>query len=154
MKKNLFKWIAYLAILALILAACGGDATPAEEPAEEDTPAEAEADEEMEESDEEMEESDEEMEESDEAMDDVVTIEFWHAMGGELGEVVEDLVARFNESQSDIVVNSTFQGTYDDTYNALLAAFETGTEPNIIQNFDLASQTMIDTGRLIPAHQL
>jgi sn-glycerol 3-phosphate transport system substrate-binding protein len=36
----------------------------------------------------------------------------------------------------------------------LLAAMETGTEPNIIQNFDLASQTMIDTGRLIPAWQL
>ena len=83
-----------------------------------------------------------------------IELNFWHAMGGELGEVVDDLVARFNSSQSDIFVNSTYQGTYDDTYNALLAAFETSTEPNIIQNFDLASQTMIDTGRLIPAYQL
>ena len=50
MKKNLFKWIAYLAILALILAACGGDETPAPDadPGE-DTPAETE---EMEEADE------------------------------------------------------------------------------------------------------
>ena len=82
------------------------------------------------------------------------TLEFWHAMGGELGEVVDELVARFNESQDVVTVNATYQGSYDDTYNALLAAMETGTEPNIIQNFDLASQTMIDTGRLVPAHEL
>ena len=85
---------------------------------------------------------------------DAITLEFWHAMGGNLGELVDELVARFNESQDGIVVNATYQGSYDDTYNALLAAFESGGEPNIIQNFDLASQTMIDTGRLIAAHTL
>ncbi len=75
-------------------------------------------------------------------------------MGGNLGELVDELTARFNDSQDEIVVTPTFQGSYDDTYNALLAAFETGGEPNIIQNFDLASQTMMDTGRLVPAWQL
>jgi sn-glycerol 3-phosphate transport system substrate-binding protein len=75
-------------------------------------------------------------------------------MGGDLGEVVAELTQRFNDSQDGIVVNQTFQGSYDDTYNALLAAFEAGSEPNIIQNFDLAAQTMFDTGRLIPASQL
>ena len=89
-----------------------------------------------------------------EMMSEAISIEFWHAMGGDLGVVVDELVARFNDSQDEIVVNATFQGSYDDTYNALLAAFETGTEPNITQNFDLASQTMIDTDRLIPAYQL
>lgn len=79
---------------------------------------------------------------------DAVELEFWHAMGGDLGEVVDELVARFNESQDGIVVNATFQGSYDDTYNALLAAMETGTTPNVTQNFDLAAQTMIDTGIL------
>ena len=86
--------------------------------------------------------------------DDVIELEFWHAMGGNLGETVDELVNRFNESQDEIVVTATFQGSYDDTYNALLAAFETGTEPNVIQNFDLASQTMIDTGRLVAASDL
>ncbi|MEM7031867.1 MAG: ABC transporter substrate-binding protein [Chloroflexota bacterium] len=85
---------------------------------------------------------------------DVIELEFWHAMGGDLGEVVNTLTERFNESQDAIQVTATHQGSYDDTYNALLAAFEAGTEPNLTQNFDLASQTMIDTGRLIPAHLL
>ena len=83
---------------------------------------------------------------------DTITLEFWHAMGGELGEVVDTLVARFNESQDGIVVNATFQGTYDDTYNALLAALETDTLPNVTQNFDLAAQTMFDFPSLLPAH--
>lgn len=89
-----------------------------------------------------------------EEVTDEVTLEFWHAMGGNLGELVDELVARFNDSQDGIVVNATYQGSYDDTYNALLAAFDSGEEPNIIQNFDLASQTMLDTGRLIPAYEL
>ena len=157
------KHLSLLLILVLILAACGGDTadepadtaadpepTAVAEEAEEEAPEPTEAPAEEAEAEEEMEE--EEM--AEEPMGEVVAIEFWHAMGGELGEVVDELVARFNDSQSEIVVNATYQGSYDDTYNALLAAMETATEPNIIQNFDLASQTMIDTGRLIPAYEL
>lgn len=84
--------------------------------------------------------------------DEPVTIEFWHAMSGNLGELVDELVARFNDSQDGIVVNATFQGSYDDTYNALLAALETGTLPNVTQNFDIASQTMFDFPNLLPAY--
>ncbi len=131
------------AVTLLLLTACGGDEEPAEEPAAEEPAAEEPAAEEPA-AEEEM--AEEEME--------VVTLEFWHAMSGNLGELVDELVARFNDSQDAIVVNATFQGSYDDTYQALLAAFETGTEPNITQNFDLASQTMIDTGRLLPAWQM
>ena len=148
MSKKMLKYWMLLLALALVLAACGGTADePADEPADTATETEDTAV-----SEEAASETEVVMEE--EPMDDVVTIEFWHAMGGELGEVVDELVARFNDSQDGIVVNATFQGTYDDTYNALLAAFETNTAPNIVQNFDLASQTMIDTGRLIPAYQL
>ena len=68
--------------------------------------------------------------------------------------MVDELVDRYNASQEDVVVNATFQGSYDDTYNALLASFDAGTAPNITQNFDLAAQTMFDTGKLVPAHEL
>ncbi len=83
-----------------------------------------------------------------------ITLEFWHAMSGNLGELVDELVARFNDSQDAIVVNATFQGTYDDTYNALLAALETDTLPNVTQNFDIASQTMFDFPKLLPAYSV
>ncbi len=157
--KKMFKLMVLMLILALSLAACGGDTAeePAEEPAVEEVEEEAveEVEEEaVEEVEEEAAPEEEEAAPEEEAMAEAVEIAFWHAMGGELGVVVDELVARYNDSQDAVHVTATYQGSYDDTYNALLAAFDTGTEPNIIQNFDLASQTMFDTGRLVPAHEL
>jgi sn-glycerol 3-phosphate transport system substrate-binding protein len=138
-----------LLVLLMILAACGGAATepaPAEPETAEEESTEEEADTEA--------SADEEADEEMAASGDVITLEFWHAMGGDLGELVDELTQRFNESQDEIVVNATFQGNYDDTYNALLAAFEAGSEPNIVQNFDLATQTMIDTEQIVPVYEL
>ena len=137
--KRLWNILALLAIFSMVLAAC---AAPAGAPA---PAAEAEATEPA---------AEESADDTAAPAGDAITLEFWHAMGGNLGELVDELVVRFNESQEGIVVNATYQGSYDDTYNTLLAAFEAGGGPNIVQNFDLASQTMIDTGRLIPAWQL
>ncbi len=131
MKKHI-RWLVLGTVFALVVAACGGDddsggTTAAPTTAAPTTTA---------------------------APAEPVEIEFWHAMADDLGAVVQELVDRYNASQSAVKVNATFQGSYDDTYNALLAGFEAGTAPNITQNFDLAAQTMFDTGRLIPAHQL
>ena len=152
MFKKMLKVWTMLLVLALVLAACGGGNTT-DEPA--DTTEETAVDTEDTTEDTTEEDTTEEESMEEEAMaEDVIALEFWHAMADDLGVVVDELVTRFNDSQDRIVVNATYQGTYDDTYNALLAAFETDTAPNIVQNFDLASQTMIDTGRLIPAHEL
>ena len=136
--KRILTMLTALLILAVVVSACAPAA-----PAPADAPAEAPA----------ADATDEPAEEA-APSGDVITLEFWHAMGGNLGELVDELTQRFNDSQDAIVVNATYQGSYDDTYNALLASFETGGEPNIVQNFDLASQTMIDTGRLVPAWSL
>lgn len=149
---------ALLITLTLLLAACpsAGDTGAEIDQAQAEATEEAvqAADEAPAEATEEIAEAEETLEEEVAEATEVITLEFWHAMGGNLGELVNELTARFNESQDGIVVNATYQGSYDDTYNALLAAFETGNEPNIIQNFDIASQTMLDTGRLVPAHEL
>jgi len=39
-------------------------------------------------------------------------IQWWHAMGGNLGEVVNELAAGFNKSQSEYKVNPVFKGSY------------------------------------------
>jgi len=149
-KENILKrtllFISLLAAMLLVLAACAAPSAPA--PAEEAAPAAEEA------APAEEAAAEAPAEEAAPAEGEVITLEFWHAMGGNLGELVDELVARFNDSQDGIVVNATYQGSYDDTYNALLASFETGESPNITQNFDLASQTMMDTGKLVPIWQL
>ena len=141
--KSLRRLLAILAVLALIAAACGSDGSDdASTAGGDDDTATTEAPETT--------EAPTTLPPPTEA----VTIEFWHAMADDLGAVVDELVDRYNASQDVVTVNSTFQGSYDDTYNALLASFEAGTAPNITQNFDLAAQTMFDTGRLLPAHEL
>ncbi len=145
-----YKIVVLLLLMAMVLTACPAatpaPAAPAEAPAAAvEAPAAAEAPA--------AEATEAPMAEAAPAAD-VITLEFWHAMGGNLGELVNELTARFNDSQDAIVVNATYTGSYDDTYNALLAAIETGGLPNITQNFDIATQTMFDTGLLVPAWQL
>jgi len=140
------KLLALLSVFALIVAACGGDdgaddGDTGTTSATETTAATDDGD-------------TGDTGDTGDGDGEVVTVEFWHAMADDLGAVVDELVDRYNASQSDVVVNATFQGSYDDTYNALLASFDAGTAPNIVQNFDLAAQTMFDTGRLVPAHEL
>ncbi|MCB0187869.1 MAG: hypothetical protein KDE31_26555, partial [Caldilineaceae bacterium] len=94
------KLLSILAVLSMVMAACAapsGAPAPADEAAATAPAAE-------------------EGGEAAAPSGDVITLEFWHAMGGNLGELVDELVARFNDSQDGIVVNATYQGSYDDTY--------------------------------------
>jgi len=141
-KRSRIRIFALLAAFAMIAAACGGDDTAETTVASGEPTATTVAG-----------TTDTTMA-PDPGTGETITIEFWHAMADDLGAVVDELVDRYNASQDAVVVNATFQGSYDDTYNALLASFDTGTSPNIVQNFDLAAQTMFDTGKLVPAHEL
>lgn len=83
-----------------------------------------------------------------------IEIEFWHAMGDQLGEVIDELVGRYNLSQDKVVVKAVYQGSYDDNFNTFLSSLGTGDEPNIVQHFDVATQKMLDLNRVIPVHTL
>ena len=51
------------------------------------------------------------------------TIDWWHAMGGELGTKLEEIVQGFNDSQEDYTVVPSYKGTYPETMTAAIAAF-------------------------------
>lgn len=70
-------------------------------------------------------------------------INFWHSMQGALGERVDALVADFNKSQSDYVVNAVYKGTYGESMNAGIAAFRGGQAPDILQVFEVGTATMM-----------
>ena len=49
-------------------------------------------------------------------------IQWWHSMGGALGEWVNGLARDFNEQQKDYKVVPTFKGSYDESMTAAVAA--------------------------------
>ena len=82
-------------------------------------------------------------------------IQFWHAMGGRLGEVVEEIAEKYNASQEDYVLVPTYKGGYEDTMTAGIAAFRAGQQPNLIQIFDAGAATIINApGATIPVEDL
>ncbi|PWE27663.1 sn-glycerol-3-phosphate ABC transporter substrate-binding protein UgpB [Pararhodobacter marinus] len=82
-------------------------------------------------------------------------IQWWHAMSGRLGELVEETAATFNESQSDYVVVPSYRGTYSEAMNAAIAAFRAGEQPHVLQVFEVGTGTMMAAeGAIIPIYQL
>jgi sn-glycerol 3-phosphate transport system substrate-binding protein len=82
-------------------------------------------------------------------------IQWWHAMGGALGERVGEIAKGFNESQSDFVVVPTYKGNYTENMTAGIAAFRSGKQPHILQVFEVGTATMMAAkGAIKPVHEL
>jgi len=81
-------------------------------------------------------------------------ITFWHAMSGARLKVVNALVDKFNATHPDIKVNPLFTGTYAETLTKFISAYRTGTAPNLVQVYEVGTQTMIDSGAILPVYKL
>jgi len=82
-------------------------------------------------------------------------IEWWHAMGGRLGEVVNEIATNFNASQDEVKLTPVYKGNYEETLTAGIAAFRAGEQPNILQVFDAGSATIINAkGAVVPVQDL
>ncbi len=80
-----------------------------------------------------------------------VEVQWWHSMGGALGEWVNDLAKDFNASQKDYKVTPTFKGSYDESMTAAIAAFRAGNAPHILQVFEVGTATMMSSkGAVVP----
>jgi sn-glycerol 3-phosphate transport system substrate-binding protein len=85
----------------------------------------------------------------------VTEIQWWHAMGNELGRVVEQLAETFNAQQKDYRVVPVYKGQYTETMTAALFAIRTGAQPAIVQVNEIATATMMAAkGATYPVHQL
>src|SRR2546422_11421179 len=78
-------------------------------------------------------------------------IQFWHAMTGQLGDATNELVKQFNESQSEYEVKPLRKGTYPETLTAAIAAYRQRQAPNIVQVFEVGTQTMMLSAPIIPS---
>ena len=82
-------------------------------------------------------------------------IQWWHAMGGNLGEVVNQLADGFNKSQSEYKVSPVYKGSYTETLTAAIAAFRAKQAPHIVQVFEVGTANMMAAkGAVYPVYQL
>ncbi len=82
-------------------------------------------------------------------------LHWWHAMGGELGTKLEEIVAGYNASQEEFTVIPSFKGTYPETMTAAIAAFRAHEQPAIVQVFEVGTGTMMAAkGAIYPVYQL
>ncbi len=81
------------------------------------------------------------------------TINWWHAMGGNLGETVDALAADFNEQSSSVTVETSYKGSYSETLNAVTSAIGAGEAPELAQIVDLGSRLAIDSGAFVPMEE-
>lgn len=82
-------------------------------------------------------------------------IQWWHAMGGELGAKLEEIVKAYNDSQADYTIVPAYKGTYPETMTAAISAFRANQQPAIVQVFEVGTGTMMAAkGAIKPVHQL
>jgi sn-glycerol 3-phosphate transport system substrate-binding protein len=81
-------------------------------------------------------------------------IQWWHAMTGFLGEKVNEIANKFNTSQTEYVVNAVYKGSYSETLTAGIASYRAKTHPQILQVFEVGTQTMLSSGAIYPVYQL
>ena len=82
-------------------------------------------------------------------------IQWWHSMGGALGEALNGLANKFNLVQKEYKVVPTFKGSYPESMTAAIAAFRAGNAPHILQVFEVGTATMMASkGAIVPVNEV
>lgn len=83
----------------------------------------------------------------------------WHSMDGALGEIFNEMVARFNARpenvQKNIKILPQYKGTYEQTLNTALKIINTKDAPHILQVYEMGNLVMqAHPGAYIPLNKL
>lgn len=88
---------------------------------------------------------------------DKAEVQFWHAMGGELGTIVDKFASEYNAGSETCQINAVYKGNYTENMTAAIAAFRAGEQPHIVQVFEVGTATMMaaeDKGAVYPVYKL
>ncbi|HEU5320666.1 MAG TPA: extracellular solute-binding protein [Methylomirabilota bacterium] len=84
-----------------------------------------------------------------------VKITLWHAMGGaRYDAITKEIAAGFNKAHPGYTVEPLFTGSYGETVTKAIAAVRAGSPPHIVQVFEVGTQTMLDSGAIVPVTEL
>ncbi len=79
-----------------------------------------------------------------------VEVTFWHAMGGPLGDALAMLVKEFNDTHANIHINAIAMGNYTALSQKIMAAVQTGNQPDISQVYESWTSNMMEGDILKP----
>ncbi|MBN1297578.1 ABC transporter substrate-binding protein [bacterium] len=83
-----------------------------------------------------------------------ILIQFWHGMGGPLGEVLDRLIGEYNAGQHRYFIRGVNMGTYDTLQKKILASVVAGRSPDISQNFEALTLKLSRAGKLVCLDEL
>lgn len=81
-------------------------------------------------------------------------ISFWFGLGAPLNAVVQQVVNKYNSSQTKYYIDALQQPDYDATITKLNSSLAGGGLPNVVQIYDIGTQRMIDTKKIVPVQDL
>ena len=84
----------------------------------------------------------------------VIKISFWHAMSAKRMPAVNRIVDGFNATHPGIKVEAQFSGKYKEVLGKAIAAARAGHPPDIVQVYEVGTQTMLDSGAIVPVFQV
>lgn len=74
---------------------------------------------------------------------------FWHAMGGPLGIVMNNLVERYNKGQENYYIKCINMGGYDTLAKKVLASLVANEAPDISQNYETLTKKFIRHNKIV-----
>ena len=75
-------------------------------------------------------------------------------MGGVLGESVDEIVKRFNDSQAKYTVVATNKGNYDEVINGVDCRLSRQEAPQLVQIYERGFMTMLLSDAIVPVQEL
>jgi sn-glycerol 3-phosphate transport system substrate-binding protein len=79
---------------------------------------------------------------------------FWHAMDGQLGDAVSELVKQFNQSQPEFEVKAMYKGTYAEVQASAMSAYRQKASPHIAQVYEVGTLSMMLSDAIVPVQRL
>ncbi len=85
-----------------------------------------------------------------EVVTDQTVVEFWHAMGGPLGDALSTMIKEFNETHPNIKVNGVSMGRYQALSQKLMASIVSNTQPAMAQAYESWIAKFIEGDAIVP----
>lgn len=76
-------------------------------------------------------------------------IVFWHALGGPLGDALNEMIYDFNREHPDIRIKAISMGNYQALSQKIMASIQAGNQPDIAQVFESWTANLVKGGALL-----